>query len=77
MLIEAHHAMDPRGQQRWQRDLQTMCFVLRYTTSVDQGPPPGERGIPLPLDRPPTPAPAHVPDLAPMDDDDAAALEGL
>ncbi len=31
--------------------------------------------IPLPLDRPPTPA--HVPDLAPMDDGDAAALEGL
>lgn len=75
MLVDAHNAMGPRGQQRWLHNLQTMCFVLRYTGSVDRGPPPGERGIPLPLDRPP--APAHVPDLAPMDDDDVAALEGL
>lgn len=75
MLLDAHHAMDPRGQQRWLHNLETMCSVLRLTGSVDRGPPPGERGIPLPLERPP--APAHVPDLAPMDPDDDAALEGL
>jgi hypothetical protein len=75
MLLDAHHAMDPRGQQRWLHSLETMCSVLRLTGSVDRGSPPGERGTPLPLNRPP--APAHVPDLAPMDPDDDAALEGL
>ena len=75
MLLDAHHAMDPHRQRRWLAALETMCSVLRFTTSVDRGPPPGERGIPLPLDRPP--APAHVPDLAPMDPADDAALEGL
>ncbi|MGA4551930.1 hypothetical protein [Methylorubrum aminovorans] len=75
MLLDAHHAMDPHRQRQWLHALETMCLVLRYCGSVDRGTPPGERGIPLPLDRPP--APAHVPDLAPMDPDDDAALEGL
>lgn len=75
MLLEAHHAMDPHRQRRWLHALETMCFVLRYPGSVDRGPPPGERGVPLPLDR--APVPAHAWDMEPMADEDITAMEGL
>ncbi|ACS41463.1 hypothetical protein [Methylorubrum extorquens] len=81
MLLEAHHAMDPRRQRQWLHRLHTSVSVHRCSRSVDTGRPPGERASPLVLDPAPAPAPApatvHVPDLEDLCEDDAAALAGL
>lgn len=72
MLMEAHYAMEPRRQRAWLQELRTTASIERFARHNLAWRPPAAPGTPRP-----EPVRTHVPDVAPMDDDDAAALEGL
>ena len=77
MLLEAHYAMDPRRQRQWLQQLRTTAWIERCARDLGPDRRPGEAAAALVIERVPAPVPAHVRDLEPMADEDAAALEDL